>query len=417
MKYLLTLCLSLSFLPLELLDKPAPMTISTFIIPIAIILIGVKGSKWVILAVSALGIGFVITLISAAATLQTSPIVSYFGFIAPISGLFLGLSIANRPDFFVRFIQTFWIPGAIFAIALVVSVIQNDGVVRGIVLTENDFYGSFAASTALASLFGLKMFATFGINSFAGICLAIVFVLCLSLTMQNRRLVSKITILSIAVLITYGSALQSRSFFLGLVVFFSIFLIKFNGKLFLRMVVLVVGGLFVGFVVLQDKRILLSISQLAYADIDLLTSNRSALWKLFFQNFNPIWGSGFGPLLTNSPSSSFHLYVLTLLAKGGFLFGLPILMLLLTPLFKKYNRHSLGNSGIVVKAAYISFLVQSLFWDIFAVQLYGHIAWMFVGVSLINGQSLGQSSELCTKVDAAVKSQNLMTARSRISAP
>ncbi len=308
------------------------------------------------------------------------PYLSALSFCLPISGLWVGLHLGKYPEKLEFYIQLAIIPVIIFSAALLKTMLIYGGNIRGSTLHWNVIDREFYASTALGDLFGFPFFAALGVNSFAGIVFSFLIISLLILAITKNKNCFWLACICTLILFSYGFLLHSRSFIVGIATFgLSILWLRSRNWLVAGASILLMLPI-ITYALLLDERIAGSYEQFLDNGLLGLTTNRVNLWLQFLQNSELFFGTKFKQIVfKNTINSSYHLYLLTAFGKGGIFFGLQVLALLIRPLsgvFRFRNKSYL----IIFYSSHVAFLVQSLVWDIYAVQLYGHIAWLCAGV-------------------------------------
>lgn len=385
--YVRMLLVAVLILPIELTQYPAPLTFATFITPLLVDWQNV-GGKWSIVVCGICVSTFAVAGTSAVVDGSFFPILSAISFNVPITGFFLGATYVRSPRFAELFKKGVTLGAAVFAVALLQILLTNDFKARGSFLGELPMGGFGFMSTALGTVFGLPIFAARGVNSLAGICLAIVFLLVLTHSDERRGVSPLLAVVSGGVIVTYGALLQSRSFFFGLVVFVVVLLRRRNvlGPKTLFLVATAAGMLLL--YVSGDQRLMQLYEASSTRDLASVTTNRTSLWYEFIELWDPISGTGFREInVAGTGNSSYHNYLFTVSAKCGVLIAVAASVILLAPFVVKSIGPSQCQFRRVTMGAHLAFLVQSMAWDIYAVQLYGHIAWFFVGCVLCQPRS------------------------------
>jgi len=388
MKSILVFALLLSLMPIQVLSHPSPIALTTLVFPACLLLLGIRLTKWTHLTLLVLGYGLIIALLHGMYTSSVHPLLSFLSFGTPLTGILLGLNEGKRNSDVPLFFKRFWVVSLLLAGALLVNLAGNNFVARTSIQTVSDFHGYHSASSVAGSIYGAPMFASFGVNSFAGILISFFFLSVFCIPRANRK-VRFILVISSIVILLFGLLLQSRMFFLGFGTFLLVLVIRSGLPTRIRLTLLVTGLFTACAILLFDPRIarfleVLNESGMTADSMNILTSNRFSIWKDVKEGPNLLIGSAFGTILdAEHASSSFHFYAITALAKGGIFFALPLFIMILRSLRRprKGGVH-LRSENAVINAALWSFVAQSFVWDIFAVQVYGHIAWLFVGLSL-----------------------------------
>ena len=388
MKSIATALVLVGLVPIEVLSSPAPIALGTFLIPFAVLVGGIPAGRYSYCTIFALLIGGAMAVAHSLYSFSLTPILSFLSFGNPIAAIFVGLTGFAVRSLSMRVVGSAWILGLFMSGAMISNLLNNDLVARTAVEAVSDRDGYYYAASVAGSIFGAPMFASFGVNSFAGILISMVFLTLLSAS-ENDGVRRTASLFSAVVLLAYGLMLESRMFFLGVAVFSFMFLIGVGARLFVKFVTIVAMCVGLGVIVYTDERLAftftaLSDGSLTWDSFAALTSNRLDLLTVVPSLAEMLVGSAFGDIVgPEHESSSFHLYVVTLFAKGGVVFSFPVLYVLLSSVMVKRSMDTRALRGrIVVRAAIVSFFVQSFVWDVFAVQVFGHVAWFFVGLGL-----------------------------------
>lgn len=388
MKSLFIFALIFSLIPIQVLSQPAPIALTTLVFPVSLLFLGLKLSNWAVTAILVLTYGLASALIHGIFISSAFPLFSFLSFGSPLVAIFLGLNDTKRYSEVPLFLRHFWVVSLLLSGALIVNLVTNGFVARTSIQTVSDYSGYYSASIVAGSIYGAKMFASFGINSFAGILISMFF-LCILCIPRAGRYVRVALVFSSIVILLFGFLLNSRMFLLGFSIFMLVLVMRSGLPPRVRLLLLVIGVASISVVISFDPRIAASVEflfqeRVTTADLAGLTSNRSVIWQSIGEGPNLILGNAFGSIRgPEHASSSFHLYAVTILAKGGLFFALPVFYLITQSLWLPVTgKTSSKLENVIINAALWSFVAQSFVWDIFAVQVYGHIAWFFVGLSL-----------------------------------
>jgi hypothetical protein len=384
----------LSLLPVEILSSPAPLAPISFSF-ILILLINQKSNLWFLASICLCAYALFLATFSFLETGSKLPYLSALSFCLPISGLWVGLHLGKYPEKLEFYIQLAIIPVVIFSAALLKTMLIYGANIRGSTLHWNVIDGEFYASTALGDLFGFPFFAALGVNSFAGIVFSFLILSLLILTITKNKNCFWVVCICTLILFAYGFLLHSRSFIVGIATFcLSILWLRSRNWLVAGASILLMLPI-ITYALLLDERIAGSYEQFLDNGLLGLTTNRLNLWLQFLQNSELFFGTKFKQInFSETLNSSYHMYLLTAFGKGGILFGFPLTALLIFPLRGASLCSSAPHLSIFY-SSHLAFLVQSLVWDIYAVQLYGHMAWICVGVLLavlINQRKKNQST-------------------------
>ena len=371
----------LSLLPVEVLRSPAPLTPVSFSFTL-ILLKNQKSNPWFLTSLFLCAYALFLATFSGLETGSKLPYLSAFSFCLPISGLWVGLYLGRYPEKLKFYIKLAIIPVIIFSAALLKTMLIYGANVRGSTLHWNVIDREYYASTALGDLFGFPFFAALGVNSFAGIVFGFLIISLLILTITKNKNYFLVACTCALILFFYGFFLHSRSFIVGIATFGLSFLcirsrnwIVGSSSILLMLPIII-------YALLLDERIVASYEQFMSNGLLGVTTNRSTLWFHFWQEFYPLFGTRFQKIeFSETLNASYHMYLLTAFGKGGILFGFPLTALLIFPMRSAVLCSSTRHLSIFY-CAHLAFLVQSLVWDIYAVQLYGHMAWICVGVLL-----------------------------------
>ena len=369
-------------LPIEITRNPAPLSAAAIICPLLIDR-RVVFSGWAVFICLVALFAILIGLGSAVYFDEFWPLFSCVSFVLPMSGFVLGAMYVKQPSFTKSFDRATLYAGALFAITLVISLVENGFVVRVPILCELSSGGCGYLLFAAAKFFGYPYFGVMGVNTFAGICLAFCFLLVLTASRSEEQLPRVVRTLSIITVLIFGGLLQSRAYFFGLIVFL-LTLVLGQRRAWIKKVCLV-GVIFCSslFYVGLDSRLDDFFRLGGSGGLSQLTTNRYELWEEFLVRWNPLVGSAFQRLNFDfSDSYSYHNYLLTCAGKGGVVLVLLLAVILLAPFFAwgKFVRVSLRFQ--LLTAMHASFLVQAMVWDIYATQCYGHLAWFVCGACL-----------------------------------
>lgn len=330
-----------------------------------------------------LSVGATTSIINAAFSSDALPFFSFMSFIIPVFGFVYGDYIYNSSKAnLVRIQQCFAIILSIYSVSLALSLITNDFRVRQYVTNFGGFGSDKSGLVAVADFYGFPYFATFGVNSFAGICLAFIFVAFFFTQIGRSKFIKRTLILNILIIGFFGALLQSRGFYLGVIVFLVVLTLKFRILWWVKFSILSISTPITIWLLLLSDRVAGTFSLSNNFSIEQLTTNRSSLWIEFFTQTNYLIGSAFSALnLSGSVGNSYHLYLMTAIAKGGLIFSLAFFILIIKSIL--VGKRAKNTKDVIVFAALCSFIVQSLVWDVFAVQIYGHIAWFCVSYCML----------------------------------
>lgn len=388
MNIIISIILLTALLPLQVLVAPAALTSMSVVAPLSMFYFvrQIYSRNFYVnthlLFVFIVVVGLVLAVGSSLVGNSELSIFSYLSFTLPMYGLPIGYLFFTRAKLFRGVVDMSWLPALLFACTLLISMLANSFVVRQTFLAVGEDGVPFYALKAVASFFGFPYFGLFGVNSFAGICLSLVFLYIFFYLLINSKYAKIALGFSASTIWVFGALLQSRAFFIGTLVFVAVILYYHLRNAIWRVVATSIAVLCMVYIATLDDRVAATIADISSGDWATLSSNRTTLWSQFSLEGNILWGSAFQPLLSDaSASTSYHLYLLTTFGKGGLIILVPICILFLRSVLP-IDLHRKKTVYKVVYAANISFFVQALFWDSYYVQLYGHVAWFFIGVWL-----------------------------------
>lgn len=331
--------------------------------------------------------------------------------IAP-SFIFLGQSIICKSYSFKKTFEYLAIFSSIFSIVLVARLLLNGSIFRYEI--DPSVTDINIGSNLDAKFMGFPVFGSWGVLSLAHLFCVQTFI-CSGTLVGDKvqmpiRILSGIGLLCFIYLIIGSdsrSAQLGTTWLIGTYIFY-----KFNSwnkRLFVAAVLAAILGfvLFYSIGYSENSRLVISIQEsVSGSSLSDLSTGRTDLINAALKDLenNSVIGVGFGTFnrFLNGFSSehtlnnsSTHIYLLTILWKGGLIFAVPffgMLFVVSRKLWKSRNKiFSTSEEYFALNAIFVSFFILSMTWDILIVPTTGALVFFLLGMLSVSKHKLNNN--------------------------
>lgn len=330
-----------------------------------------------------------------------NPFFSLTLILIPPSFIFLGQQIVHRGYDYKVVIKYLAFFSSVFSIALLARVLLLDEPVR--IEIEAGMADVKIGSNINASFIGLPVFGSWGVLSLAHLFCIQAFI-CLGTFLNSKtplyiRITSGVGLISLICLIVGSDAKSAQLGILWLAIAYLLFTFRSSAiRLFITICLISVVGVLIEspkYFLGESRLEQLIVNSISGESVSDLSTGRTDIIGSALQDIggNPMVGVGFGTFNRfkhsatsefTSSNSSTHIYLLTMLWKGGLLFAIPFLTMLFFVAVKVWKRHKnilITSEGyFALNAILVSFFLLSMTWDILIVPSAGALIFFLFGM-------------------------------------
>lgn len=330
-----------------------------------------------------------------------NPFLSLTLILIPPSFIFFGQQLVLKGYDYKVVIRYLALFSSVFSIVLLARLLLLDEPVR--IEIEAGMADVKIGSNINASFIGLPVFGSWGVLSLAHLFCIQAFI-CLGAFLNNKilpyvRVTSGIGLLCLICLIVGSDAKSAQLGILWLAIAYLLFTFRSSAiRLFIAICLISLVGLLIAspkYFLGESRLEQLIVNSIGGESVSDLSTGRTDIIGSALQDLaeNPMAGVGFGTFNRfkhsataefTSSNSSTHIYLLTILWKGGLLFAIPFLTMLFFVAVKVWKRHKnilLTSEGyFALNAILVSFFLLSMTWDILIVPSAGALIFFLFGM-------------------------------------